>query len=112
MKKKIFKVLNELGVDFNLKGRKYIEYGIELVTEDDEISATKELYPQIAKKYDTTPSRVERAIRHAVEKVFFCGNSDAIKNVFGNAINMYSGKVVNMSFMLGIAKYIKINEVN
>lgn len=109
MEKKIFNILNKVGVPCNLKGRAYIETGIKIVSEKGNISATKELYPDIARKHNTTPSKVERAIRHAVEVCFYNADIDVLRDVFGNTISCNSKKVVNTAFIYGIEKYLKIN---
>ncbi len=109
MKKKIFNILNKVGVPCNLKGRLYIETALEIVLERGMISTTKELYPEIAKKVGTTSTRVERAIRHAIEVCFYNTDPEALFEVFGNAINVKKGKVVNSEFIYGLKKYLEIN---
>ena len=105
-KKQVFEILNKVGISCDLKGRDYIETAIELVYENNNISVTGELYPKIAEKYDTTPSRVERAIGHAVKSVFDNSN-DCLAEIFGNTING-SGKLANNKFIFGIVKYLKV----
>ncbi len=106
-KKQVFEILNRLGISCDLKGRDYIETAIELVYENSKISVTKELYPDIAKIHNTTPIRVERTIRHAVESVFDREN-DSLEEIFGNVVNYNSGKVTNGSFIFGLVKYLKV----
>ena len=110
MKKKIFNCLNELGVTFNLIGREYLETAILMVLERGKISVTKELYVGIAEKHNTTPSRVERAIRHSIEVCVDNTDIETMEKYFGNTISAYTGKTVNSSFIYGIAKYIKVFE--
>jgi two-component system response regulator (stage 0 sporulation protein A) len=105
-KKQVFEILNKVGISCDLKGRDYIETAIELVYENGQISVFGELYPKIAEKYNTTPSKVERAIRHAVESVFDNSN-DCLAEIFGNTING-SGKLANNKFIFGIVKYLKV----
>lgn len=78
MERKIFNVLNKVGVPCNIKGRLYVESAIGIVSKNGIVSATKELYPQIAKIHNTTPSCVERAIRHAIEVCFSNTDPDVL----------------------------------
>lgn len=105
-KKQVFEILNKVGISCDLKGRDYIETAIELVYENGNISVTNELYPKIAKTYNTTPSKVERAIRHAIETSFDSSN-DCLIEIFGNTINN-SGKLANGKVIFGIVKYLKV----
>lgn len=109
MEKKIFDILNKVGVPCDLKGRLYIETALEIVNEKGIISTTKELYPDIAKRLGTTPSRVERAIRHAIEVCFYNTKPDTLFEFFGNTINIQTGKLTNSEFIYGLKKYIDIN---
>ena len=79
MKEAIYKTLNELGVPFGTLGRGYLESAVELILERGRLSTTKELYPFVARMHGTTPTRVERAIRHAIEKTFYNNNPEHIK---------------------------------
>ena len=106
-KKQVFEILNKVGVSCDLKGRDYLETAIELVYENSNISVTKELYPKIAEKYNTTPSRVERATRHAIESTFDFSN-DCLIEIFGNTIRNNLGKLKNSQFIFGIVKYLKV----
>lgn len=110
--KRIFVLMNELGVPCHLLGRKYIERAVQLVLEcpDKTNGITKVLYPEIAKEFDTTWSRVERAIRHAVEYAFDHVDTDAVERVFGNCANPRSGKVSNAAFIAGVATYIRLED--
>lgn len=110
MNKKIFNCLNELGITFNLIGREYLETAILMVLEKGKVSVTKELYPVIAEKHNTTASRVERAIRHSIEVCVDNTDPETIEKYFGNTISAYTGKAANSSFIYGIAKYIKVFE--
>jgi two-component system response regulator (stage 0 sporulation protein A) len=109
MEKKIYNLLNKVGVPFNLKGRGYIGTAIEIVYNNENISVTKQLYPEIAKKHNTTPTRVERAIRHAVETVFYYADLDNLQDMFGNTIGKYSGKLTNSAFIIALVEYLKKN---
>lgn len=101
-------VMIELGTPANLKGYYYIREAILYCLKNQMNSVTKALYPYIAKKYDTTSSRVERAIRHAIEVTWERGNEDVIKKYFGNTINMQRGKPTNSEFIAIIADKLKL----
>ena len=92
MKKRIYEILNELGISCNLKGRKYLERAIELVLEYGEVPLHKVLYPNIALTFNTTCSRIERAIRHAIERSFLNVDLVTLKKYFGNSMSYKSGK--------------------
>ena len=79
-------MLRLIGVQPNVRGWRYIVDGVKLVAADEELAhhMTKELYPAIATKHDTTPSRVERCIRHAIEWAYTNGNPDMLKHYLGN----------------------------
>lgn len=103
--RKITKLLHELGIPAHIKGYQYLRMAILMSMEDMEHlhSVTKVLYPSIAKKYATTPSRVERAIRHAVEISFNRGNVDTLENIFGYTVNVSKGKPTNSEYIAMIA---------
>jgi two-component system response regulator (stage 0 sporulation protein A) len=98
-------LIHEIGVPAHIKGYQYLRDAIKMTVKDMEVinSITKQLYPEIAKKYETTPSRVERAIRHAIEVAWGRGKIDAINNIFGYTIQNNKGKPTNSEFiaMLG-----------
>ena len=105
---KIREFLNELGVPYGIVGRVYLEDAIILAWDKPVCQTTKYLYPKIAEKRNTTPSRVERAIRHAVEATFTsAGNLDALHRYFGNAINPVKGKMTNRAFIDACAAALK-----
>lgn len=97
-------ILNEVGVPANLKGYRYIHTAIKMVVNDCRLmeSITKGLYPGVAKAYDTTPSRVERAIRHAIEMAWDRGDYEAQQKYFGNSISADRGKPCNGEFIARI----------
>ena len=103
-------VIHEIGVPAHIKGYQYLREAIVMVYQDVEIlgSVTKVLYPQIAAKFATTPSRVERAIRHAIEVAWSRGNSDAISQVFGYTISMSKAKPTNSEFIAMIADKLRM----
>lgn len=112
LKWRITEILKKLGVPQNILGYKYARYGIELACEDPEQidGMTKTLYPAIAKKFGTTPTRAERAIRHAVEVAFENGSIDAIEEFFGNSFSPMKGKPTNSQFIASIADFIRTQD--
>ncbi len=107
----ITQLLHELGVPAHIKGYQYLRMSIYLTVCDMTHlhSITKILYPTIAKKYDTTPSRVERAIRHAIEVSFSRGRMEALEGMFGYTVNTMKGKPTNSEFIAMIADKIRLN---
>ena len=106
----IIRNLTNLGVPANLKGYEYLKSGLSKVLENPIIiqGMTKELDPAIAKEYGTTPSRVERAIRHAVEVMFDRVDPELLKEYFGNTISLKKDKPTNSEFLAQVAEYIRI----
>ncbi|ATY84419.1 sporulation transcription factor Spo0A [Kyrpidia spormannii] len=107
----ITQIIHEIGVPAHIKGYQYLREAIFMVYQDVEIlgSITKVLYPRIAEKYNTTPSRVERAIRHAIEVAWGRGNVDAIGSVFGYTVNMGKSKPTNSEFIAMVADRLRLN---
>jgi len=108
----ITKILHDIGVPAHIKGYQYLRDGILFAVEDTEMlsSITKILYPAIAKKCDTTASRVERAIRHAIEVAFSRGNLDTIDELFGYTVSTGKGKPTNSEFIALIADKIRLEQ--
>lgn len=106
----ITNIIHEIGVPAHIKGYIYLREAIGMVIENiDLLSAvTKELYPSIAKKYNTTASRVERAIRHAIEVAWGRGKVDTINALFGYTINNEKGKPTNSEFIAMIADKLRL----
>ncbi|MGN1156734.1 MAG: sporulation transcription factor Spo0A [Agathobacter sp.] len=106
----VTKMIHEIGVPAHIKGYQYLRESIIMsVTEMDMLnSVTKMLYPAIAKKYQTTPSRVERAIRHAIEVAWSRGKMDTIDELFGYTINTGKGKPTNSEFIALISDQIRL----
>lgn len=104
-------IIHEMGVPAHIKGYQYLREAIKMVV--DEVSllggVTKELYPLIAQKYSTTPSRVERAIRHAIELAWDRGNTEMMNKFFGYTINLDRGKPTNSEFIAMIADKLRIS---
>lgn len=109
MTKDIATILKECGVPVHVKGYEYIGEAIELVLKDHEQihQITKVLYPNVAKKFNTTPVRVERAIRHAIEMCFNNLDPDTMYAIFGNSISYNRGKATNAQFIATIAELIE-----
>ncbi len=103
-------IMHEIGVPAHIKGYQYLRDAIMMVVEDLEIinSITKQLYPAIAKEYNTTPSRVERAIRHAIEVAWSRGQIDTIDSLFGYTINIGKGKPTNSEFIAMVADKLRL----
>ena len=106
----VTKLLHELGVPSHIKGYSYIREGIMLVFNDPGLSTaiTKELYPSIAKKYDTTTSRVERAIRHAIEVSWNRANWELMEEVFGYSVDIDKAKATNSEFIVTLADKLRL----
>ncbi|NOU97659.1 sporulation transcription factor Spo0A [Paenibacillus sp. LMG 31456] len=103
-------IIHEIGVPAHIKGYQYLREAITMVYNNIEIlgAITKTLYPAIAEKYKTTPSRVERAIRHAIEVAWTRGNIDSISHLFGYTINISKAKPTNSEFIAMVADKLRI----
>ena len=103
-------VIHEVGVPAHIKGYQYLREAIMMVVNDIDIinQITKQLYPEIAEKYKTTPSRVERAIRHAIEVAWGRGQADVVENIFGYTVSASKGKPTNSEFIAMIADKLRI----
>jgi two-component system response regulator (stage 0 sporulation protein A) len=106
----ITSIIHEIGVPAHIKGYQYLREAITIVYNNIEIlgAITKTLYPAIAEKYKTTPSRVERAIRHAIEVAWTRGNIDSISYIFGYTINISKAKPTNSEFIAMVADKLRI----
>lgn len=106
----ITNIIHEVGVPAHIKGYQYIREAITLAVNDINVinSITKQLYPTLAKKFKTTPSRVERAIRHAIEVAWTRGSMDVTNEVFGNTISASKGKPTNSEFIAMIADKLRL----
>ena len=103
-------IIHEIGVPAHIKGYQYLREAIIIAVEDmDVINAiTKVLYPQVAKSFGTTPSRVERAIRHAIEVAWDRGDLDTLQKFFGYTVNSTKGKPTNSEFIALIADKLQL----
>lgn len=114
LESEITNILHEMGVPAHIKGYLYLRESITMVYNDIELlgSITKVLYPDVAKKYKTTASRVERAIRHAIEVAWNRGNIDAISNIFGYTVSVSKSKPTNSEFIAMIADKLRLEHKN
>ena len=103
-------IIHEIGVPAHIKGYQYLREAIIIAVEDmDVINAiTKVLYPQVAKTFQTTPSRVERAIRHAIEVAWDRGDLDTLQRFFGYTVSNTKGKPTNSEFIALIADKLQL----
>jgi two-component system, response regulator, stage 0 sporulation protein A len=106
----ITSIIHEIGVPAHIKGYLYLREAISMVYNDIELlgSITKVLYPDIAKKFNTTASRVERAIRHAIEVAWSRGNIDSISSLFGYTVSMSKAKPTNSEFIAMVADKLRL----
>jgi two-component system, response regulator, stage 0 sporulation protein A len=106
----ITNIMHRLGVPAHIKGYIFIREAIEMVSKDMELlsAVTKELYPTIARLYDTTPSRVERAIRHAIGVASLRGEVEIINKLFGYSLNNGKTKPTNSEFIAIIAENLRL----
>ena len=107
-------IIHEIGVPAHIKGYQYLRDSIMMSVNDMEMlnSITKILYPTIAKMHQTTPSRVERAIRHAIEVAWSRGKMDTIDELFGYTVNGGKGKPTNSEFIALIADKVRLEYKN
>lgn len=111
---KVTQILHEIGVPAHIKGYHYLRDSIIMSVEKPEIinAVTKQLYPSVAKKYDTTSSRVERAIRHAIEVAWDRGDIDVLNSYFGYTIHNDRGKPTNSEFIAMISDRLRLQIKN
>ena len=109
--KKIIEVLKDVGVPASIKGYEYLKAAINAVLNDRTYmyQVTKRLYPDVAAMYGTTPSRVERAIRHATEVAFNNMDPEQITQYFGRCCSCYKGKATNSEFIAILAERIRVD---
>ncbi len=114
LQKQITELLHDVGIPAHIKGYNYLRTAIEYSYENADYigQVTKILYPEIARKYKTTGSRVERAIRHAIEVAWNRGNIDTIDDIFGYTISSSKAKPTNSEFIAMISDYLNIENKN
>lgn len=108
IKKEIYQILKDLGMPMHITGYVFTRKAVEMIMNDKSYSVniTKRLYPELAKEYNSTSSRVERAIRHAVESTFYKGNMEKLHEVFAHTISIDNGKCTNSQFITGLSEYL------
>lgn len=109
----ITKMLHELGMPSHIKGYQYIREGICMIYNDPNVigGITKELYPDLASKFETTVSRVERAIRHAIEVSWNRGNWDYMEELFGHSVDIDKAKPTNSEFLVTVADKLRLEHI-
>lgn len=114
METMVTEIIHEIGIPAHIKGYQYLRHAIMMVVEDLDIinSITKELYPTVAKDFNTTPSRVERAIRHAIEVAWDRGDTEVLNSFFGYTIANSKGKPTNSEFIAMIADKLRLQIKN
>lgn len=112
LESEITNIIHEIGVPAHIKGYLYLREAIAMVVNDVELlsAVTKELYPSIAKKFNTTPSRVERAIRHAIEVAWSRGQVETINKIFGYTVRNTKGKPTNSEFIAMVADKLRLKQ--
>ncbi len=110
LKQAITSLLHSLGIPSHIKGYIYIRDGINIMYNNPSLigAITKELYPEIASRYDTTSSRVERAIRHAIEVSWSRGDYDLMETIFGHSVDYDRAKPTNSEFIATLADKLRI----
>lgn len=106
----IIRTLNEFGIPANINGYYYLKHALVLSLKDPSLIKymTKGVYPQVADHYDTTPSRVERSIRHAIEFVFDRLSPEMIEQYFGNCVSPRKGRLSNSEFIATLSEHIRV----
>ena len=107
-------IIHEVGVPAHIKGYQYVREAIMITVENMDVinSVTKVLYPEVAKRYHTTPSRVERAIRHAIEVAWDRGDLETLQRFFGYTVSNAKGKPTNSEFIAMISDRIRLQRKN
>lgn len=110
LEQKVSQILYKIGIPVHLTGYQYLRTAIIMVVENNEMISqiTKKLYPRLAQKYNSTPSRIERAIRHAVEVAWNRGQIEFIQNIFGYTVDSNRGKPTNSEFIAIVADKIQL----
>ena len=110
LEKDVTDMIHEIGVPAHIKGYQYVREAIMITVENMDVinSVTKVLYPEVAKRYHTTPSRVERAIRHAIEVAWDRGDLETLQRFFGYTVSNAKGKPTNSEFIAMISDKIRL----
>ena len=114
LKNLVTSVIHEIGVPAHIKGYQYLREAIMIAVDDMEVinAVTKVLYPAVAKRFGTTPSRVERAIRHAIEVAWDRGDLETLQKYFGYTVSNTKGKPTNSEFIAMIADRLVLEQKN
>ena len=112
VRKKTMNILIKIGVPDNLLGHRFIVKAVEVCAEDNTAidNVTKVLYPRIAECFDTTPARVERGIRHAIETAWVYGDFEILNEYFGNTVRAHKGNPTNSLFLARIVNIVLEDE--
>ena len=110
LERDVTNMIHDIGVPAHIRGYQYLREAIQMSVKDMDMlgSITKTLYPEIAKKYETTPSRVERAIRHAIEVAWDRGDVDTLQEYFGFTVSGAKGKPTNSEFISMVADRLRL----
>ena len=110
LRRQVTAVIHEVGVPAHIKGYQYVREAIIIAVQDMSVinAVTKVLYPEVAKRYNTTPSRVERAVRHAIEVAWDRGDLETLQSYFGYTVSNTKGKPTNSEFIAMIADRIRL----
>ncbi len=110
---KISKILHELGIPSHIKGYQYIRDAISMVYSNEGLigGITKELYPELSKKYSASVTRIERAIRHAIEVSWNRGDWNLMEEIFGHSVDIDKAKPTNSEFIVTIADKIRLDKI-
>lgn len=110
LEREVTAVIHEVGVPAHIKGYQYVREAIVIAVQDMDVinAVTKVLYPEVARRYSTTPSRVERAVRHAIEVAWDRGDLETLQHYFGYTVNSTKGKPTNSEFIAMIADRIRL----
>ena len=110
LQRQVTAVIHEVGVPAHIKGYQYVREAIVIAVQDIDVinAVTKVLYPEVAKRYNTTPSRVERAVRHAIEVAWDRGDLETLQSYFGYTVSNTKGKPTNSEFIAMIADKIRL----
>ena len=114
LKNLVTSVIHEIGVPAHIKGYQYLREAIMIAVDDMDVinAVTKVLYPEVAKRFSTTPSRVERAIRHAIEVAWDRGDLETLQKYFGYTVSNAKGKPTNSEFIAMIADRLVLEQRN
>ena len=112
LESRVTAIIHEVGVPAHIKGYQYLRESIIIAVEDMDVinAVTKVLYPEVAKRFNTTPSRVERAIRHAIEVAWDRGDLETLQKYFGYTVSNAKGKPTNSEFVAMIADRIRLEQ--